>query len=366
LIILLAFWSFDLWARCQYNRRRETYLSFSDFACPNLPQAEQTRLRTAAVDAYDHQFLPAWRKYQDYLKGTYAAKVRPGDSVSSMTRGREAYAILVRRFTTTNMTPQAIHKLGEEEVSRLETEMRALLQQSGFTGAIAEFEKQIAASPARHFQTKDEMLAYCRNIAKIIEPELPNLFRKIPILLYGIRPVPPDREANEANTAQAPAPDYSAPGWFNLNTFQAEKQVKYDKEALVLHEAVPGHIFELTLARALEGLPEIHKFYRNSAYGEGWALYPNHSDRSSAFSATCIPASANWLASVSAQCGWLWTRESMRTAGPAKKPSSFFTSTHRTFLWPKWIVILRGLARPFRTKSASSGFANCARWQSSS
>jgi len=179
----------------------------------------------------------------------------------------------VRRFTTTNMTPQAIHKLGEEELARLETEMRTLLKQSGFTGTIAEFEKQIAASPAQHFQTKDEMLAYCRNIAKMIEPELPNLFRKIPILLYGIRPIPPDREANEASNAQAPAPDYTAPGWFNLNTFQAEKQVKYDKEALVLHEAVPGHIFELTLARALEGLPEIRKFYRNSAYGEGWALY---------------------------------------------------------------------------------------------
>ena len=161
----------------------------------NFPQAEQTRLRAAAVEAYDQQFLPAWRKYQDYLKSKYAPKARPSDSVSSMTGGREAYAILVRRFTTTNMTPQAIHKLGEEELARLETEMRTLLKQSGFTGSIVEFEKHIAASPAQHFQTKDEMLAYCRNIAKIIEPELPNLFRKIPILLSGIRPIPPDREA---------------------------------------------------------------------------------------------------------------------------------------------------------------------------
>jgi uncharacterized protein (DUF885 family) len=240
---------------------------------PNLPQAEQARLRAAAVEAYDKQFLPAWRKYQSYLKNTYALKARPRDSVSSMTGGHEAYAILVRRFTTTNMTPQAIHKLGEQEVARLETEMRALLPQAGFSGTIAEFEQQISRSPAQHFQTKEEMLAYCRNVAKIIEPELPNLFRKIPVLLYGIRPIPPDREASEATNAQPPPPDFSAPGWFNLNTFQAEKQVKYDKESLVLHEAVPGHIFELTLARALEGLPDIRKFYRNSAYGEGWALY---------------------------------------------------------------------------------------------
>jgi Bacterial protein of unknown function (DUF885) len=110
-------------------------------------------------------------------------------------------------------------------------------------------------------------------VAKIIEPELPNLFRKIPVLLYGIRPIPPNRQANEASNALAPAPDYSAPGWFNLNTFQPELQVKYDKESLVLHEAVPGHIFQGTLARALEGLPDIRKFYGNSAYGEGWALY---------------------------------------------------------------------------------------------
>src|SRR5260370_31081853 len=137
-----------------------------------------------------------------------------------MTRGREAYAILVRRFTTTNMTPQAIHKLGEEEVARMETEMRTLLQQVGFTGTIAEFEKQIAASPAQHFQTKDEMLAYCRNIAKIIEPELPNLFRKIPILLYRIRPIPPHPQVSDATYPQSPAPDYSVPGWVNLYTIQ--------------------------------------------------------------------------------------------------------------------------------------------------
>lgn len=239
----------------------------------NIPLAEQSRLRAAAVEAYDQQFLPAWRKFQNYLQSRYAPKARPLDGVSSMASGREAYAILVRRFTTTNMSPQAIHKLGEEEVARLEAEMQTLIAKAGFTGTIAAFEKQIAVSPGQHFQTKDEMLAYCRNIAKIIEPELPNLFRKIPVLLYGIRAIPPEIEASEASNAQPPSPDFSAPGWFNLNTFQPERQVKYTKEALTLHEAVPGHIFQGTLKRALEGLPDIRKFYGNSAYGEGWGLY---------------------------------------------------------------------------------------------
>jgi prolyl oligopeptidase len=117
------------------------------------------------------------------------------------------------------------------------------------------------------------MLAYCRNVAKMVEPQLPNQFKHIPELLYGIRPIPEDREQATATNAQAPSPDYSAPGWMNLNAYQPEKQVKYNKEALVLHEAVPGHVFQITLAQALSGLPDFRKFYSNSAYVEGWGLY---------------------------------------------------------------------------------------------
>jgi uncharacterized protein (DUF885 family) len=93
------------------------------------------------------------------------------------------------------------------------------------------------------------------------------------MLLYGVRPIPPDREAATATNAQAPSPDFTTPGWFNLNTYEPEKQVKYDKQSLVLHEAVPGHIFQITLAEAQQTLPDIRKFYHNSAYVEGWALY---------------------------------------------------------------------------------------------
>jgi len=117
------------------------------------------------------------------------------------------------------------------------------------------------------------MLANSRNIAKIVEPELPNQFRHIPALLYGVRPIPPDREAASATNAQGAAPDLSTPGWFNLNTYQPEKQVRYDQEALVLHEAVPGHIFQGAVARQQPDLPDLRRFYTNSAFGEGWALY---------------------------------------------------------------------------------------------
>lgn len=239
----------------------------------NFPEDERKKLREEAVASYEGEFLPAWRKLLDYMKTTYAPKARPAVSLGSLKGGKEYYAILVRRLTTTNATPEEIHRTGEAEVARLEAEMLAAAHETGFTGTLEEFEKKLDAMPEQHFHSKEEMLVYCRNVAKIIEPELPNQFRHIPLLLYGIRAIPEDREQASASNAQSPAPDGSVPGWFNLNAYQPEKQVKYDKESLVLHEAVPGHIFQTSLARSQQGLPEFRRFYGNSAYLEGWALY---------------------------------------------------------------------------------------------
>lgn len=239
----------------------------------NFPEEQQKKLRDEAVASYEHEFLPAWQKLLGYMKTTYAPKARPAVGLSSLKGGKEYYAILVRRLTTTNATPEEIHRTGEAEVARLEAEMLAAARETGFTGTLEEFEKKLDAMPDQHFRSKDEMLIYCRNVAKIIEPELPNQFKHIPLLLYGIRAIPDDREQASASNAQSPAPDGSVPGWFNLNTYQPEKQFKYDKESLVLHEAVPGHIFQTSLARSQQGLPEFRRFYGNSAYLEGWALY---------------------------------------------------------------------------------------------
>ena len=239
----------------------------------NIPEGERARLRKQATDAFENDFRPAWRKYLDYMETTYAAHVRPNIGIGSLQNGKEEYAILIRRLTTTSMTPEEIHKIGEAEVARIEGEMLAIARQTGFKGSVSELEVKLAEAPEQKFHSKDEMLGYCRNAAKIIEPELPNQFKHIPMLLYGIRAIPEDREQATASNAQAPAPDGSAPGWFNLRAYQPEKQVRYDKESLVLHEAVPGHIFQNSLARSQKGLPDFRKFYRNSAYGEGWALY---------------------------------------------------------------------------------------------
>ncbi|MBS1840293.1 MAG: DUF885 domain-containing protein [Acidobacteria bacterium] len=239
----------------------------------NFSPEQQAKLREEADSFYDKEFQPAWHKLQNYIANAYAPRARKTDGIGGAPGGKEAYAILVRRLTTTNATPEEIHKKGEEELARLESEMLAIARETGFNGTLQEFEKKLDAMPEMHFRSKEDMLVYSRNVAKIIEPELPNLFRHIPLMLYGVRPIPPDREAATATNAQAPSPDATTPGWFNLNTYEPEKQVRYDKQALVLHEAVPGHIFQGSVARSLTGIPEFRRFYGNSAYAEGWALY---------------------------------------------------------------------------------------------
>lgn len=239
----------------------------------SIPEAERTRLSKEANDAYENNFRPSWRKLLAYMQTTYLPKVRSGIGIDSIPDGKKAYTVLIRRLTTTDATPEEIHRIGEQEVQRIEAEMLAIARQTGFQGSVSELEVKLANMPEQRFHSKDEMLIYCRNAAKLIEPELPNQFKHIPLLLYGIRAIPEDREQATASNAQPPMPDGSAPGWFNLRAYQPEKQVKYDKESLVLHEAVPGHVFQLSLARSMKALPEFRKFYGNSAYAEGWALY---------------------------------------------------------------------------------------------
>jgi prolyl oligopeptidase len=263
----------QLTAQVAQDADKTPLLEFLRKMPPSIPEAEKQRLRKEATAAFENDFRPSWRKLLGYMQTTYLPKARPQIGVTTLPDGAKIYSILIRRLTTTQATPAEIHRIGLAEVDRIEKEMLAIARETGFNGSVSELQVKLADMPEQRFHSKEEMLIYCRNAAKLIEPELPNQFKHIPMLLYGIRAIPEDREQATASNAQAPMPDGSAPGWFNLRAYQPEKQVKYDKESLVLHEAVPGHIFQGTLARSMKDLPEFRKFYGNSAYNEGWALY---------------------------------------------------------------------------------------------
>ncbi len=239
----------------------------------NIPETDRERLKAQAVTAYLNDFLPAWKNFQSYLEINYLPKTRATDGIGGIPGGSDVYRTLVRSYTTTDLTPEKIHETGLAEVKRIEAEMRGVVASTGFMGSLADYEQKIRSAPEEHFRDQDEMLVFSRNVAKIVEPELPKLFAHIPLLLYGVRAIPPDQERDMPTHMEPEAPDGSVPGWFDLNTYKPQEQVRYDKEALVLHEAVPGHMLQFAVTWSLKGLPEFRKYYRNGAYTEGWALY---------------------------------------------------------------------------------------------
>jgi uncharacterized protein (DUF885 family) len=180
---------------------------------------------------------------------------------------------LIHGYTTKRSDAREIHELGLREVARIEGEMARLVREAGFTGTVAEYERGLRNEPATAFASQEDMLTYAHEVLSRVEPQIPRLFRRVPRMKVGVRPIPADREASTASNYTAGTADGSRQAWFNMNTFRPREQSKYTIDALVLHESVPGHHLQVGLARELEGLPEFRKVFGPSAFTEGWALY---------------------------------------------------------------------------------------------
>jgi uncharacterized protein (DUF885 family) len=245
---------------------------FTNFP-PSFSEAEQQRLRSAAVDAYEQGFVPAWNNLHREIAQHYLPKARSSTAVTDANNGREMYRFAVRRHTTTNYTPEQIHGIGLKEVDRIEKEMAAIRKEVGFSGTAEEFVTRVLEAPDRMFKSEEEILRHGRDIAKRLDPELPKLFKVLPRMPYGVRPIPPERAQTAAPYYEPPALDGTRAGYLYLRTYQPEKQSRCCMEALIIHEAVPGHHLQVALARELEGFPEFRKVAFFPAFLEGWALY---------------------------------------------------------------------------------------------
>ncbi len=224
-----------------------------------MSAADQNRLRADARTAYSQQFVPSWKRLESFLRDTYLKQARPEIGLSTIPDGTRAYASLIRAYTTTRLPAAEIHQLGLKEVTRIEGEMARVAREAGFTGTVAEFERRLAADPAMHFASQEEMLQYARNVLARVEPQLPRLFKKTPRMTVGVRPIAPDREAATASNYTAGTADGTRPAWFNMNTYRPTEQTKYTIDSLVLHETVPGHHLQVGLARELEGIPGVQE-----------------------------------------------------------------------------------------------------------
>ncbi|HEY6170091.1 MAG TPA: DUF885 domain-containing protein, partial [Verrucomicrobiae bacterium] len=239
-----------------------------------IPKAEQERLRAAAVKAYTTRVAPAFQRLHDFLAEEYVPHCRESIGLSALPDGKEWYAYNAHASTTTRLTPDEIHALGQSEVKRIRAEMERVKAQVGFKGSLDKFFTHLRTDSKFFYRTGDELLAGYRDIAKRIDPELVRLFGKLPRTPYGVVPVPGYAEKSQT-TAYYEFGSMRAgrPGNFFANTYDLRSRPKWEMEALTLHEAVPGHHLQLALADELENVPEFRKYTGYTAFIEGWGLY---------------------------------------------------------------------------------------------
>ena len=247
--------------------------TFGEFP-PNFPEAERARLTERAKSIYAASITPAFRKLHDYVASTYLPACRENIAATALPNGAAAYAFHIRWQTTLNLTPQQIHEIGLGEVKRIRAEMDKVIASTKFQGSFHEFTEFLRTDARFYYDKPEDLVNGYRIIAKRIDPGLAHLFGKLPRLPYGVCPIP-DFKAPSQTTAyyQPGSPQAGRPGCYFVNTYNLHARPKYEMEALSLHEAVPGHHLQLSLAQEMENTPEFRKHVGYSAFVEGWALY---------------------------------------------------------------------------------------------
>ena len=247
--------------------------AFAEFPA-NMPEAERTKLRERASKLYDTALAPAFRRLHDYLEKTYVPACRENIAATSLPNGAASYAYHIRWQTTTSLTAQQIHEIGLAEVKRIRAEMDKVIAASGFKGSFHEFTEFLRTDPQFYYDDADDLVNGYRIIVKKIDPELAHEFGKLPRLPYGVCVIP-EFKAPSQTTAyyETGAPAAGRAGCYFVNTYNLRARPKWEMEALSLHESVPGHHLQISLAQELENVPEFRRHSGYSAFVEGWALY---------------------------------------------------------------------------------------------
>jgi uncharacterized protein (DUF885 family) len=237
--------------------------------------ADRTRLQAAYRDAITKEINPAYQRLLDFIREDYIKGARTEVGMSSVPNGRQWYAYLAKQSTTTDLAPDAIHDIGLKEVARIRGEMEQVKQQVGFKGDLAAFFKFLQDDPQFYYDNGDALIKGFRDLQQKIDARLPKLFRDFPKADYEVRAVEPFRAQSSAGGFyQPPSADGSRPGIFYVNTYNLKAQPKFGMETLSLHEASPGHHFQVSIQQELTELPRFRRFGNGYvAYQEGWALY---------------------------------------------------------------------------------------------
>jgi uncharacterized protein (DUF885 family) len=237
--------------------------------------AEQPALVAAYRQAIVQDLVPSYQKLAQFLQAEYLPQARASSGIDAVPGGAALYAYGVKRATTTDKTPAAIYQTGLREVQRIRTAMEQVKQQVSFSGDLNAFFAYLRTDPQfRPFKTPEEVLTVYRGVLTRISPNLPKLFGHTPKAGFEVREVDKFLAASASASYSRAAPDGSRPGIFNVPIPDATQyNVTRGMDALFLHEAIPGHHYQLALQQENTSLPKFRQFGGYGAYVEGWGLY---------------------------------------------------------------------------------------------
>jgi uncharacterized protein (DUF885 family) len=236
--------------------------------------AQKETLKKEYTATINEKLIPRFQKMSAFIKSEYIPKSRTTSGIGALPKGNELYKAYVKQWTTTEMTPEEIHALGLKEVARLKSEMEKIKTQVGFKGTIKEFFDYVRnKKELKPFKKPEEVIANFEKYHATIKPNVDKLFSLQPKTAFQIKRTEAFREKTASAEYMQGAADGTRPGTFYVPIPDVTSYNYYADEDLFLHEAIPGHHFQISLQQENQALPDFRKFNWFGAYGEGWALY---------------------------------------------------------------------------------------------
>ena len=237
-----------------------------------LTEDEKAELINTAEILIENKINPAYKKLHDFLKDDYLINSRDSIGIKDIPNGKEYYEFLARFYTTTDLTPEEIHNIGLQEIKRIRSEMEEIIRQVNWDGDFGSFLNYLRTSPRFYYDNGEDLFNAYLIMSKTIDPLLPKIFKEFPRAPYGVKPIPAE-SAPFTTTAYYNSPSPGRPGYFYANLYKPESRPKYEIPVLTVHEAVPGHHFQISIAQELENVPTFRKYQGITAFVEGWGLY---------------------------------------------------------------------------------------------
>jgi uncharacterized protein (DUF885 family) len=239
-----------------------------------LDEAKRAQVQEQALKTIKDELYPAIQDFKTFIVSTYIPQARQSISIQDLPYGKEWYEWQIRHQTTTNMTAEEVHQLGLKEVERILKEMEAVKTKVGFKKDLKAFNQFLLTDPQFYYEKSEDLMRGYRDIAKQIDGVLPQFFKTLPRLSYGVHEMPAFKAPASPSAYYMPgSPSLGRAGFFEANTYDLKARPKWGMEALTLHESVPGHHLQIAIAQELGDLPEFRKNDGYTAFVEGWGLY---------------------------------------------------------------------------------------------